>query len=70
MKVSCDNIVRCANTNCVHNEDGYSCCHIIVAIGSDGRCALSKSKNKPVPEVKTITKFPDGTESETTSILI
>ena len=25
MKVKCENIVRCANTNCVHNYSGYYC---------------------------------------------
>lgn len=47
MKVKCENIVRCANTECIHNLNGYSCHHIVVAIGSDGRCALCKSKDKP-----------------------
>lgn len=48
MKISCENVVRCANTDCIHNNDGYSCRHIVVAIGSDGRCALYKPK--PVPK--------------------
>jgi hypothetical protein len=47
MKINCENVVRCANTECIHNNDGYSCRHIIVAIGSDCRCALCKSKDRP-----------------------
>ena len=50
MKVSCENIVRCANTDCIHNNDGYSCRHIVVAISSDGRCALCKPKINPNSE--------------------
>lgn len=52
MKVNCENVVRCANTECIHNLNGYSCRHIIVAIGSDGRCALCKSKDRPKPKPK------------------
>lgn len=47
MRIKCENVVRCANTDCIHNNDGYSCCHIVVAIGSDGRCALCKPKDRP-----------------------
>jgi hypothetical protein len=47
MKIKCENVVRCANTECIHNADGYSCRHIVVAIGSDGRCALCKLKDRP-----------------------
>ena len=43
MKVKCESLVRCGNSNCIHNQDGYSCIHIVVAIDSDGRCALCKS---------------------------
>lgn len=70
MRVKCENVVRCANTNCVHNCSGYYCEHTVITLGADGRCALAQSKRKPTPEVRTITKFPDGTESETTSISI
>ena len=57
MKVSCENVVRCANTNCIHNNDGYSCRHIVVAIGSDGRCALRKTKDKPNSEATPASKL-------------
>ena len=57
MKISCENVVRCANTDCIHNNDGYSCHHIVVAIGSDGRCALCKSKNKPGSEATPASKL-------------
>ena len=46
MKVKCENIIRCANAECIHNQDGYSCHHIVLAIDSDGRCALCKPKVK------------------------
>lgn len=47
MKVKCENLVRCGNSNCINNQDGYSCYHIVVAIDSDGRCALCQPKVKP-----------------------
>jgi hypothetical protein len=50
MKVNCENVVRCANTDCDHNLNGYSCFHIVVAIGSDGRCALCKPKDRPTQD--------------------
>ena len=50
MNVKCENVVRCANTNCAHNDGGYVCRHIVVAIGSNGQCALYKSKDKPAQD--------------------
>ena len=57
MKISCENVVRCANTDCIHNNDGYSCHHIVVAIGSDGRCALCQPKIKPNSEATPLSKL-------------
>jgi hypothetical protein len=69
-KIEFDSILRCANVNCVHNRDGYNCTCNVITLDVDGQCALVQPKNKPIPEVRTITKFPDGTESETTTITI
>ena len=69
-KMEFDTILRCANADCCHNRDGYNCTCSVIALNSEGQCAPCKPKRKPIPEVKTITKFPDGTESETTNILI
>ncbi len=69
-KMDYDTILRCANVNCVHNRDGYNCTCAVITLNANGRCALIQPKRKPTPEVRTITRFPDGTESETTSISI
>jgi hypothetical protein len=69
MKMKCENIVTCGNYNCGLNYDG-ACIRTVIALDSDGKCVMYKPKNKSIPEVKTITKFPDGTESETTTIII
>ena len=53
MKIKCENVVRCANTNCLHNDNGYMCRHMVIAIGSDGRCALCKPKGEPTQNNKT-----------------
>lgn len=50
MKVKCENVVRCSNTNCAHNDGGYVCRHIVVAIGSNGQCALCKPKDRPAQD--------------------
>jgi hypothetical protein len=69
-KIEFDSILRCANVNCTHNRDGYNCTCCVIALNADGQCALVRSKNKPIPEVRTVTKFPDGTETETSTITI
>ena len=48
-KMELDSILRCANANCVHNRDGYSCTCIVVTLGADGKCALNQPKRKPTP---------------------
>ena len=69
-KVKPDTILRCANAECYHNRDGYTCDCRIITLNANGQCALVQPESNPVPEVRTITKFPDGTESETTTIII
>lgn len=69
MKIKCENIVTCGNYNCALNYDG-ACIRTVIALDSDGKCVMCRPKNNPIPEVRTITKFPDGTESETTTITI
>jgi hypothetical protein len=69
-KMDYDTILRCANADCYHNQDGYNCTCKVITLNNEGQCALCRPKFKPVPEVKTVTKFPDGTESETTSIYV
>ena len=69
-KIEFDSILRCANVNCTHNRDGCNCTCVVIALNADGRCALVRPRNKSIPEVRTITKLPDGTESETTNVLI
>lgn len=48
MKVKCDSIVRCGNYNCTHNCDGYFCNQKVVALNTEGKCALCR----PKPTVK------------------
>lgn len=69
-KMEFDTILRCANANCCHNRNGYNCTCNIITLNSEGQCALCKPKNESIPETKTITKFPDGTEIETTTVTI
>ena len=69
-KMDYDTILRCANTNCYHNREGYNCTCAVIALNNEGQCALCRPKRESIPEVRTVTKFPNGTESETTSILI
>jgi hypothetical protein len=69
MKMKCENIVTCGNYNCGLNCEG-ACIRTVVALDGDGKCVMYKPKNKPIPEVKTITKFPDGTETETSTVTI
>ena len=47
-KMDYDTILRCANTNCYHNRDGYNCTCAVIALNNEGRCALYKPK--PVPK--------------------
>jgi hypothetical protein len=47
MKIKCENVVRCANTNCVHNDCGYMCRHRVITIGANGQCALYMLKDRP-----------------------
>ena len=69
MKMKCENILTCGNYNCELNCEG-ACIRTVVALDGDGKCVMCKPKATSIPEVRTITKFPDGTESETTNILI
>lgn len=52
MKIKCENLVRCGNSNCIHNQDGYYCRNIVVSLDATGTCAFCKSKpvkTKPNP---------------------
>ena len=76
MKIKCENIVTCGNYNCALNYDG-ACIRTVVALDNDGKCVMCRPKqlvkskdDKSIPEVRTITKFSDGTESETTTFTI
>lgn len=60
-KMEFDTILRCANSNCCHNRDGYNCTCIVIALRADGKCALCKPNNKSASEVRTFTKLPDET---------
>ena len=46
MKITCENVVRCGNSNCRNNRDGYYCSNIVVALDGNGKCALIKPKIK------------------------
>lgn len=46
-KMELDTILRCANSDCYHNHDGYNCTCVVITLGADGKCALCKPKHKP-----------------------
>ena len=48
-KMELDTILRCANSDCYHNHDGYNCTCVVITLGADGKCALCKPKHKPTP---------------------
>ena len=43
-KMEFDTILRCANTDCHHNHDGYNCTCNIITLNNEGQCALYKPK--------------------------
>lgn len=50
MKITCEHVVRCGNSNCGHNKDGVECSLKVVALDTTGKCAFIKSKIMPVQE--------------------
>ena len=46
-KMDYDTILRCANTDCYHNRDGYNCTCAVIALNKEGHCALRRPKVKP-----------------------
>ena len=46
-KVEFDTILRCANANCCHNQNGYKCACVVITLNNEGQCALCKPKSIP-----------------------
>lgn len=44
MIIKCENVVRCGNYNCCHNNDGYYCAKAVVALDATGKCAFIKPR--------------------------
>lgn len=53
MKITCEHIVRCGNSNCDHNREGVECCLKVVALDTTGKCAFIKPGVKPARETVT-----------------
>lgn len=60
MKIKCENIVRCGNYNCCHNNDGYYCVRAVVALDAAGKCAFIKPNNRAAQKAKTIAESQNG----------
>lgn len=48
MKIKCENVVICGNYDCAMNFDG-KCPRTVIALGSDGRCTMYRTKYKIAP---------------------
>ena len=44
MKIKCENVVRCGNYNCCHNDGGYYCAKSVIALDVSGKCAFIKPR--------------------------
>lgn len=55
MKVACDRVIVCGNYKCGYNDNGH-CTKVVVALDSNGQCALMRPKREYREEKEIVEK--------------